>query len=348
VNFRPKTILVLGAGASKDFGLPLGTDLRLIIESTLDIRFDEWGSQLKVGSPVMVEAFRQLASSTAPQININSYLHASREISAAMPLCSSIDDYLEKHQGQGLYEICGKLAIAKSILEAEKNSNILTRRDGTADFNPSKMSESWMTSFMQTATRGVRRAQINSAFDELLVVNFNYDRCFEIFAYGWLQAAYRLTDAEAEDIVTSIKMIRPYGSLGPLGWQHSKGVGFGATASAQQLLDICSKIKTYSESVNEDKTIEKIGEYLVESRCIVFLGFAFHRQNMRFFDVSSERGTFSRHVYACTHGIPDPKWNLIKTNLADLLKISRKQLVIESLKGDCREFWNEYGDNIAA
>lgn len=349
MNFKPNTVLVLGAGASKDFGLPLGMELKQHIEGELNIRFNEFGSRLETGSPIMVDAFRILAQRQDTRADINPYLHASREIASAMPLCTSIDDYLEKHQGLGLYESCGKLAIAKCILESERTSILYSRRRESSEIQPSSISLSWMTSFMQTATRGVPRSDINGAFQNLIVVNFNYDRCFEIFAYNWLKTTYRLTDAEAIDVVENIDIVRPYGSIGAIPWRIGvNGVEFGSDVTGEKLIRMSENIRTYSESVSNNLMSSSAINRIYQSRCIVFLGFAFHRQNMKFFDLLEDSPPFSRHIFACRYGIPDPRWEVIKNRIGSALNITSDMLYTYTSKGDCKEFWEEYSDNIAA
>ena len=76
-----KTILVLGAGASAGFGLPLGSGLRSTISDDLNIMFDDWGQSLKSGSPEIVEALRVLVRETDGRTDINPHRIAAIQIS---------------------------------------------------------------------------------------------------------------------------------------------------------------------------------------------------------------------------------------------------------------------------
>lgn len=344
-----ETLIVLGAGASKDFGLPLGEDLKEKIRTALNIRYTDFGQRLEYGDRRIVEAYRYLVQSELSEQDINPYLHASREIADAMPLCGSIDDYLEKHQGSGLYEVCGKVAIARCILEAESKSKLASKTHQPDVINSESISESWMSIFMQMVTRGVSRADIASAFEKMLIVNFNYDRCFEIYVYHWLKGAYRLDSNEAAQVVNKIQILRPYGSLGPLPLiTGTTGVNFGADPSPNILIDISRSVKTYSES-SEDKLVsETIASYLARAKKIAFFGFAFHNQNMRFFDIPRLDVPFVRHVFASTYKIPQPRWTLINNSFQNCFKITSDLLFSYGHDGDCREFWNEFGDNIIA
>ena len=67
-------VLVLGAGASKEVNLPIGTELKSEIARLLDIRF-EFGSRQKSGDYQVTEALRLVASRAKEEPGqINAYL----------------------------------------------------------------------------------------------------------------------------------------------------------------------------------------------------------------------------------------------------------------------------------
>lgn len=61
--FRAKTILVIGAGASAEFGFPLGGALLKDIAKRVDISYDF--GQLKRGDHVVAEALRSALNAKA-------------------------------------------------------------------------------------------------------------------------------------------------------------------------------------------------------------------------------------------------------------------------------------------
>jgi hypothetical protein len=150
-----QTTLVLGAGSSFVFGLPLGVTLKSQIASAINIHFEDFKIEPRRGSREIAAAFRELAK-TDDQLkgSLNNYLRAGRDIAEALPVCSSIDDYVERHSGNAIYEQCAKLGIAHCILAGERLSKL--RQDPTRAFQPdiTEFQNSWLSRFLQLVTRG--------------------------------------------------------------------------------------------------------------------------------------------------------------------------------------------------
>ncbi len=116
-------VIVVGAGASREFNLPTGAELASIIERDLNFRSDQFG-QL-VGAPGDMELRRaigvlaqQTGESTA------TYINSARQISRNMALTPSIDNYLDTHRNDANLVNVGKLAIANAIIKAERRSTL--------------------------------------------------------------------------------------------------------------------------------------------------------------------------------------------------------------------------------
>jgi hypothetical protein len=122
-------VLVLGAGSSEEVDLPVGAELKRQIAERLDIRFQDYARQPGSGDDKLLQAFR-LASvrSDGSQGDINQLLDVSRLIRDAMPQAISIDNFIDSHRNDERIAFCGKLAIARCILEAEARSKLLVDR----------------------------------------------------------------------------------------------------------------------------------------------------------------------------------------------------------------------------
>jgi hypothetical protein len=339
-----KTLLVLGAGASQGFGLPLGSGLRNLIADDLNIMFDrDWGQTLESGSSEIVEALRILVRhSDGRNGDINPHRAAAIQISRSMRLSGSIDEYIERHKEDTLKMLCAKLAIAKAIVQSERNSPIYV--DPTGRNDPFEhASESWLALMLRDLTRGLGKSDLPSAFENLTVVNFNYDRCVEHFAYQWFQTIYDLSESESADICKRIKIYHPYGSLGPLRYQSPNDcVPYGGEIDSRGLIQIADRIKTYSEAIDEHPSF--LESDVTSANRVVFLGFGFHQQNVDLLGAVSGNHVTMR-CYATTQGVRSPRIDLIKNHLVSAFNVeSANGFFFEAVPDSCEAFWNEYGD----
>ena len=278
---RP-TALILGAGASKVFGLPLGSELRVQIARDLNIRFKDFGNSLLSGSYEIVEALRLLTRSPdAHSTDINLYRKAAVQISEAMALSGSIDEYIERHSENKIKSQCAKIAITKAILEAERRSNIFRNQSQSSSIFSVKSSETWLAYFLRDITRGHTRNNLPLAFKNVTIINFNYDRCFEHFCLNWLQQIYEISEEHAGEIIKSLNVFHPYGSIAPLPFEKSsQSLAYGGEFDAHRLVKMATEIRTYSETIEDNEKILTVMESLEAVRSVVFMGFGFHQQNL--------------------------------------------------------------------
>src|SRR5688500_5675597 len=128
VMFSSPIVFIIGAGASCEAELPAGEKLKSELESKLNIKFDIFefdSTRPKTGDSVIWEAIRQHGiQSQAHNVSLEPCRLAAVRISEGLSLDSSIDHFLDKHRGDEKIELCGKLGIAKCILEAESQSKL--------------------------------------------------------------------------------------------------------------------------------------------------------------------------------------------------------------------------------
>ena len=121
-----KTVFVIGAGASSEINLPTGHQLKDTISKLLDIRF---GYQQISGDRTIAGALQEFTKNADQTDGINSYLQEAWHIRDALQLALSIDNFIEQHRDNEKIALCGKLAIVKSILEAEGHSLLYFKQD---------------------------------------------------------------------------------------------------------------------------------------------------------------------------------------------------------------------------
>ena len=61
---REKTVFIVGAGASKEFGMPIGSELALSISKKLNVLFDDWGRKVVDGDSDLFLMSRKIGCST--------------------------------------------------------------------------------------------------------------------------------------------------------------------------------------------------------------------------------------------------------------------------------------------
>lgn len=311
--FRSKIVFILGAGSSKEVGMPTGDELKNIIHEKLNFRFD-WSKQ-ESGDRKIPEQLRQYVASIG-QRDTNSYYEAARTIKKALPLSISIDNVIEAYNHDSNAELMGKVSIVSSILGAEQNSKLYFNRRGEAEtINFRETNLSWFNLFFKMLHENVNKNAVQSIFDNVSFINFNYDRCLEQYIYYALKEYYSLADQEAEELVKKLKVIRPYGSVGE--WSSTNTRKEGVVAFAEENVDlfaISKKIKTFSEQLEESDELKELRSLISSAEIVVFLGFAFHRQNMNLMRLEKQNN-ITKRVYATAYGISSPDCVVLKAEL---------------------------------
>ena len=309
--------------------------------------FDDFGQGLETGSPEIVEALRLLVrTDDGRRGDINPHRLAAVQISGSMRLSGSIDEYIERHKNNSRKVESAKLAIAKAILQAERNSSIYadpqSRNDPFAN-----AADSWLAYMLRDLTRGLSKDDLSVAFENLTIINFNYDRCVEHFAFHWFQRVYDLSEAESAVVCNDLRIYHPYGSLGPLPQQGATAaIPYGGKLDPQRLVDMASRIQTYSEAVDEMTQPGFVASDLRAAKRLVFLGFGFWPQNVRILGAgASKRATL--RCYATTEGIRSPRLELIRSSLSAVMQVEAPNgLFFDHVSDTCEALWNEYGEVI--
>jgi hypothetical protein len=101
--FTVPTVLVLGAGAGCDVGMPAGPRLKELIAKKLSIKYTQ--SKLKSGDPQIAGILKRQYGET-----YNEWRIAGCMVAEGMDYTNSIDDYLQTHHSNEKIAICAKLA----------------------------------------------------------------------------------------------------------------------------------------------------------------------------------------------------------------------------------------------
>jgi len=277
---QKKLAIVVGAGASKEYSFPIGSELKQHIVKLLDIRF-EHGSRQQSGDHLIMEALRRICRPANE--DPNEYLYASWRIRDSLSQAPSIDQFIHTQRGDTRIETCGKLAIVRAILKAEAGSSLYIRRDGskdTLDFN--RIQNTWLDALFGVVIDGCTASELDERFSAMSLIVFNYDRCIEHYFFHALRNYYKISDTRAAELIGRIRIFHPYGSVGELPWQNtSEHVAYGAEPTTEQLLTLKDRIKTFTEGTDPDSSdLARIRAALGFAPRVLFLGFAYHQLNL--------------------------------------------------------------------
>jgi hypothetical protein len=293
-----KTVFVIGAGANAEIGMPTGKTLKGTIAAMLNFEkadsFNEYDQYIN-------NALLDRAS-YFPGEAAHKYKSAAAIINQALPFAISIDNLIDQHRGNRFVEHCGKLGIVRSIIEAERESDLfayfemdkswddphteaeieLHKEKDTQSF---EFKKSWYPLFFQKISEGCNLEELKVRLRDMTFVIFNYDRCFEYFLVKALGVSY-CPEEDAIRIVKGLNIIHPYGTVGLMRFQGPSNspavVDFGAKAESYcgQLNDLAQGVKTFTESVSSEQGA-MMASACVNADRVIFLGFAYHEQNLK-------------------------------------------------------------------
>jgi hypothetical protein len=348
----PKAVFIIGAGASSEVGLPIGSGLKALIAKALDFKVSRTAnrglSKLATGDHDIYEALNQKAAQD-PTL-LSSLLNACRNVHDAMPLASSIDNFMDVHGDDKHIELCGKLAIVRTILEAEaKSTMFVDPLQVVQRINLAGIESAWFNSFFQRLFENCKPPDLAKRLSSVVLIIFNYDRCIEHFLYHALQIYYPSLNAEAvASLLRGIEIYHPYGTVGSLPWHSQKdAIAYGATPSPPQLLKLSEQIKTFTEGTDDSSSdVITIRSHMRTSRRLVYLGFAFHKLNLDF--LLSPCGPVMgvhvpRKVFATAYGISDSNVIAISGELTTRSQYAGEQIKLRNdLK--CKGLFHEYSE----
>jgi hypothetical protein len=340
---KGQTLIVVGAGASAELGLPTGGDLKKNIAKLLDIRFDDWGSRMISGDQDIYSALRLHVEGKERDTEL--YVRAAWRIRDAMPQAISIDNFIDCHQEDERLALCGKLGIARAILLAEKKSPLYVNpRTERRHPNFAALSDTWFEPIMQLLTQNCQRSMIEERLSRLTFVIFNYDRCVENFLFHGLQNYYGISESETATLLSSLTIFHPYGAVGSLPWQNGPmHIEFGGEAGARNLLQLAEGIRTFTEGTDpESSDIDSIRARVAKADVALFLGFAYHSMNLALLQAPSpHQDPGSARYFGTAYGMSQSDTELVKEDLVRIASVSSNRIVLRNdLK--CASFIREY------
>jgi len=252
---RP-TVLILGAGAAYELGMPLGPRLLTHVADILDpetqgtMEYPYLDVLEKVGfTRGRLERFHDAVSNTA---------------------ITAIDHLLAK---QPSYHRMGRAAIAAALLTYERRAAITVSPERPR----------WSEMLFERMIYGRHDFEEN----ELSVITFNYDRTFEHFMFESLKRLYPGDLTRARERLASIPIVHLHGSIG--GYPEltrGKGVRFGADVNPEVIERAHRRIKIIRDEEDNygpmeyDDDFDDAYELLRDAELMLMLGFGFDPTNL--------------------------------------------------------------------
>jgi hypothetical protein len=212
-----RVVFVVGAGASKDFGLPLGVELAASIRGSLhaELMMPSGQARLLIDTALLSGAS-------------GDYAEAARDLCGGLVAARSIDRLLDSRKDRPLVVSLGKLGVVSAIAQCEAASDIGQAADSrdwpTVHTAMVQSNESWLARLFSLLQEGVPPSKASSIFESLGFVTFNYDRSIQRYLHLAFQQVMTKSFNEAAELVDAIPVIHVYGSLGSLLSPLTQGV----------------------------------------------------------------------------------------------------------------------------
>lgn len=259
------TVLILGAGASAEFGFPTGDKLRNEIIDKLHFKKYTQAEIDKGKGAYRSDLVNKLIATTGASEEVLKNFRTDFNESSQ----PTIDDFLIKNNK---YMEIGKISIAYFILGYEKHDELY--RNNAKHW----LKELWV----QYLNRNVNSPQ-DFGENKLSIITFNYDRSVEHFLHNSLKKSFDLSDNNAAVTVNKIPVIHVHGQLGFLRWQDpDTTVEFGASNDDIAILKTCAESISIINEQNDSFLYYGVAnEHILNAKNIYFLGFGYHEQNMK-------------------------------------------------------------------
>ncbi|MFN0262649.1 hypothetical protein ACKTEK_02110 [Tepidamorphus sp. 3E244] len=349
---RERTLFVLGAGASAELDMPLGLDLiKLISETALAVHGNKKHSR-------HLSLFKNLSVSfNDDREELNCLKDAAHFIYKHIYLASSIDNFIEIHKDNEYIKHMGKFAIADSILLKEQESSVYRNTQlSTGEVYFPKLSNSWYVQFFRLLFDGATKNNIAEILESLSFIIFNYDRIFEYLLLRSLIQTFGFNYEESWEIVDRLDIIHPFGTVGKIpkleGKQYQDDfVGFGVTVeSGLNVFKASQRIKTYGERLDSNFISTQITPLIDKCETLIFLGSAFHRQNLDILYLSNSKNP--KQIYSTGADVyPQQVDNLSKRIMKNFLQrepvekyLSR---IIVEPESRCKDFFHKHWRNFS-
>jgi hypothetical protein len=330
------TVVILGAGASEEYGFPVGSTL------IQDILIDYINPKHKKHVALICELDKwrypdighiEYCPDEQSSYTVTHYPIVKPKDSFVDEFIStlkksqtaSIDDFLYHH---GKYRLIGKVSILLNLIRKERSY---------------KQEEyGWYSYLWRLLYQGTGGDIKKILKNRIKIITFNYERSIEQFLHMALSNMFSIDEPKiVDEVLNQIEVYHVYGRLGRLPWQDIElpvcdfgenlekgnhlgvikaGKEFGQIELTKEAFDQCKhvlaiakSVKTYHEGQDITATYQKV---ISDAERVYFLGFGFNQQNMQALGLTEK--ILNTKVYATTYGLGNKEAFNIKEHLVSL------------------------------
>ena len=310
---RSGTLLILGAGASYPYGLPIARELKQIIAQP-GIDWRKWDS------------YYYSANSKTWSL-LNQFRCDLHEFGP-----SSIDEFVETNKA---YEDVARIEIARAILSAEDRDKLFVQKNG---------------SWYHLISKVILADLAGNRSPSMRIVTFNYDRSLEFYVARQISIVMAKSFLDACRMVHAYPIFHVNGWMGNLTDDTLYGGGpLYSDSSGSRILDQvvarASKMLRFHSRENLELH-DVLQSDFRNKKSIIFFGFGYSSFNLevlmheRMFDLAGESGV---NIGGTAIGLYDEEIDRISPRLSQLKK---KREIIGIRAMDCEEFFRRYSEQL--
>ncbi|QDU34240.1 hypothetical protein KS4_23050 [Poriferisphaera corsica] len=330
---QKKTVFVLGAGVSMQYGFPSGAELvdnicEELAKSEYEYKLHEgkwvkshWRSDddIELEMNCLIDALLVLCFDYQEIQRFRERIYYSDT--------NSIDSFLRNNKH---FKDLGKTAISHILIKAEQEVDLFLRqkfqnKEHSSYVGPSVYKYIW--SQMQGYLGGAKSVKYFMESQCPLFVTFNYDRSLEQY-FSKVIMNYCNNKSGVDTLIAS-RIRHVHGCLGlhtadvvgPSGvWPYNDHIEVSRLQSA------CNGIRIIGDK-NEDETfVDNLRSEMLQAERIIFLGFAYHPDNLR---TLFGKGVTKAQIFGTTYGMTQQEVYGVKRMFEEYVTHVNSQICIE-------------------
>lgn len=263
-------VFITGAGASADYGFPLGRDLATNIKDLLGIA---WRPENQVEFWPLVKATESLSTDQRAV--------ASTVLRGSLDYFDSIDRLITNRNTDPNVVELGRALIAFAISRRENEMWDHRKRNALGGyenfdecFEHTESHRGWITEFVRTSSLFLSPQRADEVLSSTSFITFNYDRTIEHLLSAQLA---RIHGHEVmRRLIRKLEVIHVYGDLGSMLETEASDYPFGE----MRIPSVKDRIRLFSDPFEENALLDRIRDRVSNAKRLGILGFGFDPLNV--------------------------------------------------------------------